>query len=276
MKKPISTESVKRKRRYRVAGGNMKIAMITGASSGMGKAFVKVLLQSGMDVDEIWLVARREKRMQAFTRLYPDRQFRILSLDLASKEKLSDLKEMICEEKPQIELLVHSAGFGVMGDVAQLSDQVLADMVDLNCRSVVEIASMCLPFMGPSGRMIFMASGAAFLPQPGFAVYAASKAFVLSFVRALRAEKAARGLRITAVCPGAVKTEFFNRALEKKDMPPIKKMVMADPKKVVNKAWKDNAAGREVSVYSRPMKVFHLITKIVPHRILLKIAARMT
>ncbi len=253
----------------------MKIALITGASSGMGKVFVKTLLQSGMDVDEIWLAARRQERMKSFQSLYPDRKFRILPLDLAREDHLEELREMIRDEKPRIDLLVHSAGFGVMGDVGELSERVLSEMVDLNCRSVVEIAAMCLPFMGPGGRMIFMASGAAFLPQPGFAVYAAGKAFVLSFVRALRAEKAARGLRITAVCPGAVKTEFFNRALEKKDLPPIKKMVMADPKKVVKKAWKDNAAGKEISVYGRSMKAFHLITKILPHSILLKIAGKM-
>ena len=74
------------------------------------------------------------------------------------------------------------------------------------------------------------------LPQPGFAVYAASKAFVLSYVRALRAESREKQLRVTAVCPGAVKTEFFNRALTKKHLPAYKKLVMADPKKVVKKA----------------------------------------
>lgn len=90
-----------------------------------------------------------------------------------------------------------------------------AEMVDVNCRSVVEVSSLVLPYMKYRGRMIYMASAAAFLPQPGFAVYAASKAFVLSYVRALRAESREKQLRVTAVCPGAVKTEFFNRALTK-------------------------------------------------------------
>ena len=107
-----------------------------------------------------------------------------------------------------------------------------AEMVDVNCRSVVEVSSLVLPYMKYRGRMIYMASAAAFLPQPGFAVYAASKAFVLSYVRALRAESREKQLRVTAVCPGAVKTEFFNRALTKKHLPAYKKLVMADPKKV--------------------------------------------
>ena len=244
--------------------------MITGASSGMGKAFVKMILQKETMLDEIWLIARREERLNIWKSMYPNQRFRILPLDLCRKEDIDYLRDTVLQEKPQIDILVHSAGFGVMGRIDSLTAEEQTEMVDLNCKSVVEITTICLPFMGPGGRMIYFASAAAFVPQPGFAVYAASKAFVLSFVRALRAEERDRQLRITAVCPGAVKTEFFNRALEKKDLPPIKKMVMADPKKVVKKAWKDNRAGREMSVYGKAMKMFYVLTKEVPHRVLLR------
>ena len=119
-----------------------------------------------------------------------------------------------------------------------------------------------------------MASAVAFLPQPGFAVYAASKAFVLSYVRALRAESREKQLRVTAVCPGAVKTEFFNRALTKKHLPAYKKLVMADPKKVVKKAWQDNEKNKEVSVYGTVMKLTHLVTKLLPHSLFLQFIGR--
>ena len=122
--------------------------------------------------------------------------------------------------------------------------------------------------------MYYMASAAAFLPQPGFAVYAASKAFVLSYVRALRAENRERQLRVTAVCPGAVKTEFFNRALTKKHLPAYKKLVMADPKKVIKKAWKDNEQNKEISVYGKAIKLTHLVTKILPHSLFLQFIGR--
>ena len=149
-----------------------------------------------------------------------------------------------------------------------------AEMVDVNCRSVVEVSSLVLPYMKYRGRMIYMASAAAFLPQPGFAVYAASKAFVLSYVRALRAESREKQLRVTAVCPGAVKTEFFNRALTKKHLPAYKKLVMADPKKVVKKAWQDNEKNKEVSVYGKVMKLTHLVTKLFPHSLFLQFIGR--
>ena len=149
-----------------------------------------------------------------------------------------------------------------------------AEMVDVNCRSVVEVSSLVLPYMKYRGRMIYMASAAAFLPQPGFAVYAASKAFVLSYVRALRAESREKQLRVTAVCPGAVKTEFFNRALTKKHLPAYKKLVMADPKKVVKKAWQDNEKNKEVSVYGTVMKLTHRVTKLLPHSLFLQFIGR--
>ena len=118
--------------------------------------------------------------------------------------------------------------------------------------------------------MIYFASSAAFLPQPGFAVYAASKAFVLSYVRALRAECSHRDLRITAVCPGAVNTEFFNRAAADRPLPAYKRMVMAEADAVVKKAWKDNNKNREISVYSLPMKLFRIAAKIIPHTCFLR------
>ena len=233
----------------------MNIGIITGASSGMGKEFVKLTMQNHLDLDEIWVIARRKERLEAWPSLYKEQKFRILP-------------------QPHIELFVHCAGFGIMGKIQDISMEEQAEMVDVNCRSVVEISSLLLPYMKYRGRMIYMASAAAFLPQPGFAVYAASKAFVLSYVRALRAENRERQLRVTAVCPGAVKTEFFNRALTKKHLPAYKKLVMADPKKVIKKAWKDNQQNKEISVYGKAIKLTHLVTKILPHSLFLQFIGR--
>ena len=252
----------------------MNIGIITGASSGRGKEFVKLTMQNHLDLDEIWVIARRKERLEAWPSLYKEQKFRILPLDLQKKEDVECLKQILEETQPHIELFVHCAGFGIMGQIQDISMEEQAEMVDVNCRSVVEISSLLLPYMKYRGRMIYMASAAAFLPQPGFAVYAASKAFVLSYVRALRAENRERQLRVTAVCPGAVKTEFFNRALTKKHLPAYKKLVMADPKKVIKKAWKDNEQNKEISVYGKAIKLTHLVTKILPHSLFLQFIGR--
>ena len=247
----------------------MRIAIVTGASSGMGKIFVKTIINQMKGLDEVWIIARREKRLTSFGTMYETVAFRPLVMDLQKEEDIERLRQMLKDEKPEIACLVHSAGFGIMGRIDDLPARDQEEMVDVNCKSVVSIANMTLPYMEPGGRMIFMASASAFLPQPGFAVYAASKAFVLSFVRALRAEARDRKLRITAVCPGAVRTEFFDRALVREELPVYKKLVMADPKKVVKKAWRDNGRNVEVSVYGLPIRMTRAAAKLLPHKLLL-------
>ena len=144
-------------------------------------------------------------------------------------------------------------------------------MVQVNCTALTAVTTMVLPFMSQNSRILQFASSAAFLPQPGFAVYAASKACVLSYSRALNRELKSRKIFVTAVCPGPVRTEFFDIAQTTGEIPLYKKLVMADPGKVVAKAIRDSIAGREVSVYGIWMKVFWVLAKVFPHSLILDI-----
>ena len=142
-------------------------------------------------------------------------------------------------------------------------------MVRLNCEALCAVTRLVLPYMPHNSRIIQFASAAAFLPQPDFAVYAASKAFVLSYSRALGEELRDRDIYVTAVCPGPVKTEFLELAETTGQIPLYKRLVMANPRHVVRKALKDSIMGRPVSVYGLTMKVFLLLTKILPHSMIL-------
>ena len=124
--------------------------------------------------------------------------------------------------------------------------------------------------MADNGRILQFASSAAFLPQPRFAIYAATKSFVLSYSRALNVELKSRRICVTAVCPGPVKTEFFDTAGAFSQIPLYKRLSMADPVKVVRKAIRDSAAGRSVSVYGPLMKLFSFFAKLLPHSLILK------
>lgn len=247
----------------------MRIGIITGASSGMGREFVNVIMDEDLNLDEVWVIARREQRLKFWQRIYRKQKFRVLPLDMGDSRQMDQLKETIATEKPQIRLLIHCAGFGIMGDISEIARKDQMEMVDINCKSLVDLTSMVLPYMERGAQMIYLASGAAFLPQPGFAVYAASKAFTLSFVRALRAELKGEDIRVTAVCPGPVKTEFFKRAGGEKKLPFYKKLAMATPEKVVKKAWEDSKANKEISIYGIMMNLFYVAAKIIPHRIIL-------
>lgn len=246
------------------------IAIVTGASSGMGREMVKLIIEKKEKVDEIWVLGRRRDRLVSLQDQYPGTVFRPVIIDLTSKEERVSFGQLLDREKPEVRIFIHAAGFGIMGKIHEIPVSESEEMVDVNIQSCVSLTQYILPYMKEGGQMVYYASSAAFLPQPGFAVYAACKAFVLSYVRALRAECRHRRLRITAVCPGAVKTEFLDRAAAGRQLPAYKKLVMADAAAVAGKAWEDNRRDREISVYGILMKLFRVGTKIIPHACFLK------
>ena len=247
----------------------MKIAIVTGASSGMGREMVYELADRFAALEEIWVIARRKERLDEFDGRLPVK-CRKFVLDLSRQEdriKLSDALEQI---RPEVKILVNAAGFGATGAVGTVSEQESIGMIRLNCEALTAVTECVLPYISSNSRIIQFASAAAFLPQPGFAVYAASKAFVLSYSRGLNAELRKKQITVTAVCPGPVKTEFFDIALHGGKLTSYKKWVMVKPKKVVRQAIRDSQMGREISIAGLPMKLFFILCKVLPHRLLMQ------
>lgn len=247
----------------------LKIAIVTGASSGMGREFVRLLDKEMMALDEIWVIARRGERLKELakevsTKLVP------IEMDIAKTESYGILSYLLKEKSPMVKWLINCAGFGKIGTISKLSLSDQISMVEVNCLALTKITKMVLPYMAKKSRIIELASSAAFLPQPGFSVYAATKSYVLSFSRALNRELSHTQIKVTAVCPGPVKTEFFELAEQTGTLPLYKKLVMANPEKVVQKAWKDSLMGKSMSVYGFTMKGFWVLSKLLPHDVLLK------
>ncbi|MDD6571907.1 MAG: SDR family NAD(P)-dependent oxidoreductase [Thermoflexaceae bacterium] len=247
----------------------MNIAIVTGASSGMGREFVKQISEKYHKLDEIWVIARRKDKLQKLA-LECFVTLRILDMDLCKEEDLKRLKETLCRAKPNVRILVNSAGFGWLSDFTDADSEKWNSMIDLNCKALTNMTHLVLPYMKKGARILNMASSAAFVPQPGFAVYAAGKSYVLSFSRALNAELRMRNITVTAICPGPVKTEFFAVADPFCHTPFYKKLVMADADRVVKKALCDAGKGREMSVYGIGMKGFHLLAKMIPHEVFIR------
>lgn len=242
----------------------MKIAIVTGASSGMGREFIMQIADRFSGIGEIWAIARRDERLEELSPLVPVK-VRSFAIDLTDDSKLMSLKDILAKEKPEVKWLINSAGYGKIGDVGTINIGDEMGMVELNCKALCAVTHMVLPYMSENSRIIQFSSAASFLPQPGFAIYAATKSFVLSYSRALNEELKKRGIYVTAVCPGPVKTEFFDIAETTGKIPLYKRVVMADPKKVVRLALRDSMMGRPVSVYGITMKFFRLLCKTVPH-----------
>lgn len=246
----------------------MKTAIITGASSGMGRETAVQLADRFGGIDEIWLIARRRDRLEILAGELPCRT-RVIAMDVAKDPACPELTGLLKELRPDVRILVNAAGFGKIGKIGDLPASDENGMIDVNIGGLVAVTRAVLPYMHKNSRIMNYASSAAFLPQPGFGIYAATKAFVLSYSRTLGTELRSRKIRVTAVCPGPVRTEFFDIAETTGKVPIYKKLVMAKPEKVVRLAIRDMMAGHEVSTYGIAMKAFRVFAKIVPHSLIL-------
>ncbi len=247
------------------------IAIVTGASSGIGKEFFLSLNNRKDGLDEIWVIARSENKLEELRPL-TDLPLRVFPLDLSAPNVTSVLEKAFQEETPSIQYLICASGFGRFNAVADDDASVLENMVDLNCRSIVGITRAAFPYMAKGGTVILIASMAALQPIPYIATYGATKAFVLSYGRALNKElRAAKGARCLCVCPFWTQTAFFDRAYAEKTI--VKKyVVMYKPKQIVKRAWKDlKRKNRDVSIHGATARGQALLVKVLPHRLVMRV-----
>lgn len=201
------------------------IVIITGASSGIGMEFALQIDAHLRKTDEIWLIARNRQKLKTLAGGLRNNT-RVLAMDITVDAQIDRLRDMLREERCRIRMLVNSAGYGMIGDVAELKLQEQTGMVRLNCEALTAVTRCCLPFMSRGARILQMASSASFVAQPGFAVYAATKSYVLSFSRSLREELKEKSIWVTAVCPGPVETEFFDIAEKYGSTLAVKKLTL--------------------------------------------------
>ncbi len=245
----------------------MGIALITGASSGIGREFAKQLKES-WGIEEFWLVARRRDRMEKLATALSVRA-RIISADLCTDEGIGAVREALETEKPKIKVLINAAGFGRFGAHDQISESDTARMIDLNAKALVLITHMALPYMERGGRIIEMGSGSCFTPLPNFNVYAASKSFVLHYTKGLYYEVKKYGVAATAFCPGWVHTEFLDAAGTNANVnrpKSTKPLLRVD--QVVRGCLKAAKKGKKMYVTGWYTKLQHLLFKLLPDGIL--------
>ena len=245
----------------------MKIAVITGASSGMGREFVKQL-DAQNAFDEIWVIARRKDRLESLA-AEVKAPIRPICLDLSEKESYDEYAALLAAEKPDVAILVNGSGFGRFGAFEDITLEDQLSMVDLNDKALVAMTYLTLPYMKEGGQIYQIDSLSSFQPVPYINVYAATKAFVLSFSRSLNVELKKRGIRVLAVCPGWVRTEFFDRAATDDTITYYNRYFDAD--EVVTRALRDMKKGKDVSVCGFSIRAQVLLTKLLPHRIVMKI-----
>jgi short-subunit dehydrogenase len=245
----------------------MSVAIITGASSGIGAEFAKHYAKR---VDELWLVARRKEKMVELGEALGVK-YKIIQADLCQKEGIEAIRTQLENEKPEVKYLVNAAGFGDFGGFDEISERKVEMMIDLNVKALVLITHMVIPYMVRGGRIIQLGSGSCFTPLPYFNTYSSGKVFVLHYTKSLNFEIKKYGLRATCFCPGWVHTEFIGKATADEGVTRPRDNAMKpllNCEKVVRGCVRASDKGRTMYVTNWYTKLQHLLFKILPDPIL--------
>jgi short-subunit dehydrogenase len=251
------------------------MALVTGASSGIGKCFASALAAGGTD---LILVARNQKRLEelaARLRTEHGRRVEVMIADLEKRAELAKVEARL-RDHDDVDLLVNNAGYGHTGRFADLTLEQSQGQIDCNVSALVRLAHAALQSMRKSrrGGILNVASGAAFLPSPTLAVYAATKAFVVSFTQALREEVKGDNIKVSVICPGFTRTEFQDRA--KYDASALPSFVWQTPEAVVAEALSALAAGKVVTSSGLQNKIMGGVVGFIPRSMIAGIVGRMS
>jgi uncharacterized protein len=249
------------------------VTLITGASAGIGTALARVFASHG---HELVLVARRTDRLETLAAEIAAKGQRpplVLSVDLGDRSAVEQIGDALSRHGLEPEIVVNNAGFGLIGEAASLDRAEQLAMIDLNVRALTDLS---LAFLGSierrKGGILNVASIAGFLPGPGMAVYYATKAYVVSFSEALHHELKGKGVRVTALCPGPVSTEFQARAGMGSN--PFPRMLQRSPERVADEGYRGLKQGRAVVIPGSHNRVAALLSRLAPRRLLLAATAR--
>ena len=250
----------------------MKTAVITGASSGLGLYFALEIDKNRPEIEEIWLIARRKERLEELAKSL-SKKVKVLSLDITKEESLEEYKTALKQENCEISILINNAGFGKLGNFDEMNNDDLSGMIKLNCEALTVITSITLPFMKKGSEIINSCSIASFAPNTRMAVYSSTKAYVMSFSRALRSELKRRKINCIAVCPGPMDTEFLSLAgIEKGTSFTFDTLPRVNPEIMARKSLKASKKGKAVYTNRIFYKFYRLLAKILPTSLIMKLA----
>lgn len=246
----------------------MKIAILTGASAGLGTEIYKAL-QSEV-LDEIWIIARRAEKLQALADAFGKIQTKVLPLDLTASDAIHSYATALKESNPDVVYLFNNAGMGILGNLDEANPEAQAHMIDLNVRALTSITTHTLPYMKEGAKMINTCSIASFVPNARMTVYSATKAFVMSFSRSLRYELKKRKINVTAVCPGPMSTEFLDVAgIEKGASHTFDWLPRCNVEKTAKGGIRAAKKGRGVYTPHPFYKFYRILAKLTPHALLM-------
>ena len=250
----------------------MRTAIVTGASSGLGREFVRQIADVFPEIECYWLIARRTDRLTEIAEMMPDKQVECLSLDLCDTMSFMALQEKLAAERPEIALLVNNAGCGYLGSIGEVDTASQTRMIDLNLRALTAVTNITVPFMAPGGCILNVSSIASFCPNPRMTVYSASKAYVSAYTVGAAEELKAKGITVTAVCPGPMDTEFLGIGNIKGNSRTFERLPYCDQVRVAGGALRAARAGRTIYTPKLFYKTYRVLAKVLPVKLMVKFA----
>ena len=246
----------------------MNIAIVTGASSGMGREFV-LQLSEYVRPDEIWAIARRGQELEKLKGecALPVRP---IALDLCREESFTVLREKLAAEQPDVVLLLNNAGCGYLGNVGEGPLERQTTMIDLNVRALTAITHLTLPYMKAGAHILSTSSIASFCANARLNTYSATKAYVSSFTRGLSFELRNRGISATAVCPGPMATEFVTVGGITGNSPEFERLPYCDPQQVALSAMTAAKHGRVFYTPTAFYRFYRVAAKLLPHALVVR------
>ena len=241
-----------------------KIAIITGASSGLGAELYKEIQNEALD--EIWIIARREDRLNKLKEDFGKIDTKVIPMDVTLNESMVAFENMLSSNEYDVRFLFNNAGFGIIGDVIDASYETQGSMVTLNDKALVEITTIALKHMDKGACIVNTCSIASFVPNARMSVYSATKAFVMSYTRSLRYELRKRKINVTAICPGPMSTEFLAVAgIEDGVSKTFDTLPRCNVTKTARGGIKAAKKGKCVYTPHPFYKLYRVLAKILPH-----------
>ena len=248
----------------------MKTAIITGASSGLGREFVRQIADVFPEIECYWLIARRVERLEEMAADLSDKTVKCIPMDLCDNMSFMTFGELLMTEQPEVALLVYNAGCGYLGEVGQVDTASQTRMIDLNIRALTAITNMAVHYMDEGSRILNVSSIASFCPNPRMTVYSASKAYVTSYTVGLSEELRRKGITVTAVCPGPMETEFLSVGNITGNSRMFEALPYCDQVRVAGGALRAAKMGRTIYTPRLFYKFYRVLAKVTPVKLMVK------
>lgn len=251
----------------------MNIALITGASSGLGVKYIESVAARYPDLDEIWIIARRRERLEEYAEEHPDWRIRPVVLDLSKETAYDELAGFLQEKEAVVKVLVNNAGYCRSGRFDSMDKEDILTMIELNIKGFTMVNYACVPYMEKGSVGIMTCSVSGFTPIPMQAVYSASKAYVQYFSRAFYEEMKEKGVKILAMCPGNMDTEMNPKGKGKQSRR-INLLPYLDMAVISNRSLALASKGHAIYTPGIFYKFYRLACKMLPKAVMGKLAVQ--